>query len=55
MHQLDVSAGLALGERHPQRIEDEVCAHVRCQLPADDLAAEGVDHEGEEQVALPAA
>ena len=55
MHQLDVGAGVALGERHPQGVEDEVGAHVRGELPADDLAAEGVDHEGEEQVALPAA
>ena len=55
MHQLDVGAGLALGEGHPQSVEDEVGAHVWGKLPADDLAAEGVDHEGEEQVALPAA
>jgi hypothetical protein len=51
MDQLDV-AGLALGERYPQGVEHEVCAQVRSQLPADDLAAEGVEHEGEAEVAL---
>jgi len=53
--QLEVGAGPTLAERHPQRIEDEVGAHVGCQLPADDSAAEGVDHEGKERSALPGA
>ena len=55
MDQLDVGAGPALGERHPQRVEDEVGAHVVGELPADDPAAVDVDHEREEDDALPAA
>lgn len=35
--QLDVDARLAAMERHPQGIEDEVCAHVAGELPTDDL------------------
>jgi hypothetical protein len=44
-HQGEVGARLALAQGHPQRVEDEVGAHVGGKLPADDLAAEGVDHE----------
>ena len=51
----EVGAGLALAERHPQGVEHQVGAHVGGQLPADDLAGEGVDHEGEERRALPGA
>ena len=53
--QLDVRAVTAPGERHPQRVEDEVGAHVVGELPADDPAAVDVDHEREEDDALPAA
>jgi len=55
MHELDVGAGPALVERHPQRVEHEVGAHVRSELPADDAAAERIDHKGEEHQPLPAA
>jgi hypothetical protein len=55
MDQLDVRAAAALSERHLQCVEDEVGSHVRRELPADDLAAEGVDHEREEDEAFPAA
>jgi hypothetical protein len=55
VNERDVGAGRALAERHPQRVEDEGGAHVRRQLPADDAAAAGVDDEGEEHHALPAA
>src|SRR3954468_2524591 len=37
-HELDVGARAALAKRHAQRVEDEVGAPVRRQLPADDLA-----------------
>src|SRR3954464_8860277 len=40
--------GVALVDRHPQRVQDELGAHVRCELPADDPAAVGVQDEGEE-------
>ena len=53
MDEGDVGAGGAGSERHPQRIEDEVGAHVGGELPADDLAREGVDDEGEEARAFP--
>jgi hypothetical protein len=52
--QLDVGAGAAPVKRHSQRVEDEVGAHVRGELPADDHPAVGVEHEGEEDQALPA-
>ena len=55
MHERDVGAGPALGERHPQRVEDERGAHVVRELPADDAAAVDVDDEREEHDALPAA
>jgi len=37
--QLHVGAGPALVQRHPQRVEHEVGAHVRGELPADDAAS----------------
>ena len=40
-------AVLWCSERHPQGVEDEVCAHVAGELPADDFAAEDVDDEAE--------
>src|SRR5215207_3413355 len=55
MDQLHVGAGVAASQRHPQRVENEVGAHVGDELPADDPAAERVDHEAEEHDALPAA
>jgi hypothetical protein len=53
--QRDVGAGRAQAERHPQRVGDELGAHARRELPADDLAAVGVDDEAEEDDAFPAA
>ena len=38
MDQLDVGAGVATRERHPQRVEHEIGAHVAGELPADDPA-----------------
>ncbi len=55
MHERDVGALNTLGECHPQRVEDAVGAHVGGELPADDRAAEGVEHEREEDDAFPAA
>jgi hypothetical protein len=55
VHERHIGAGAALAERHPQRVEHERGAHVRRQLPAHDAAAVGVDHEREEDQALPAA
>src|SRR5438445_3143665 len=55
MDQLDIGAGAALAERHLERVEDEIGAHVRRELPADDLAAVRVDHEREEDEPFPAA
>jgi hypothetical protein len=55
VHEFDVGAGAATRERHPQRVKDEVGAHVPRELPADDPAAVDVDDEGEEHHALPAA
>jgi hypothetical protein len=45
VHEGDISAGRSLMQRHPQRVEHEVGAHVRRELPADDRPAIGVDHE----------
>ena len=53
--EVDVGAGLATRERHPQGIEDEIGAHVRRELPADDPSAEHVDDEAEEHHPLVAA
>src|SRR5207245_1861700 len=55
MDQLDIGAGAALAERHLESVEDEIGAHVRGELPADDLAAVRVDHEREEDEPFPAA
>src|SRR5215213_6346264 len=55
MDELDIGAGAAQVERHPQRVEDEIGAHVLGELPADDHPAVDVDHEGEEDRPLPAA
>ena len=54
MDELDVRAGPALGECHPERVEDEIGAHVIGELPAHDRAAVDVDHEREEDDAFPA-
>src|SRR6266581_4595378 len=40
VHELDVSAAAAQAERHLERIEHEIGAHVRGELPADDHPAE---------------
>ena len=40
MDQLHVGAGVATRERHAQRVEHEIGAHVARELPADDPAAE---------------
>jgi hypothetical protein len=53
--QLEVGAGPAAVERHLERVEDEVGAHVRGELPADDHPRVGVEHEREEDAALPTA
>jgi hypothetical protein len=54
-HEPEVGARLADGERHPQRVEHEVGAHVAGELPADDHPREHVDDEREVQDTLPAA
>jgi hypothetical protein len=41
--QRDSGALVTARERHAQDVEDEVGAHVRGELPADDPAAVGVD------------
>jgi hypothetical protein len=53
--QLDVCARTAAMKGHSQGVEDEVGAHVRGELPADDRSAVGVEHEGEEDESVPAA
>ena len=55
MDELDVGAGPALMQRHPERIEHEVGAHVAGELPADHAAREGVEDEREEHDTFPAA
>jgi hypothetical protein len=45
MDHLDVGTRLAAMQRHPQRLEDEVSAHVRGELPADDHPRVRVEHE----------
>jgi len=42
-------------EGHAQRVEDQVGAHVRGELPADHAAREHVEDEAKEHRALPAA
>src|SRR3954453_130347 len=44
---------LAPGERHPQRVDDELRAHVVGHRPADDLAREGVLDRGQIEPAFP--
>src|SRR5438093_7015966 len=53
--ELDVGAGAAQPERHLERVEHEVGAHVRRELPADDHPTVGGDHEREVDEPLPAA
>jgi len=55
VHELDVGAWVASGERHPQRVQDQVGAHVAGELPAHDHPAVGVNHEREEHDTFPAA
>jgi hypothetical protein len=55
LHELDVGARPALRERHAQRVEHQVGAHVAGELPANDPAAEDIEDEREEHRALPAA
>ena len=55
MHEREVGAVLAGTERHPQRVEDQVGAHVAGELPTDDAAGERVQHEAEEHGPFPAA
>ena len=50
-----VGVGAALADGHLQGVLDELGAHVRRELPADDHAAVAVDDEAEEHQALPAA
>jgi hypothetical protein len=54
VHERDVGAGPSLTERHPQRVQHQGGPHVTGQLPADDAAAVGIDHEREEHQAFPA-
>ena len=54
MDEADVGAA-ALAERHPECVEDEAGAHVGGELPAHDQPRKGVEDEGEEYDALPAA
>jgi hypothetical protein len=55
MDEVDVGAGPAVGERHSQRVENEIGAHVGRELPAHDAAREGVDDEAEKHHPFPAA
>ncbi len=55
MDELNVGSVAAAGERHPQRVEDEISAHVGGKLPADDAPAPDVDHKTEKHVSLPRA
>lgn len=38
--------------RHAQCVDDDAAGHVEPQAPADHLAAEQVDHHGQEQPVL---
>jgi hypothetical protein len=53
--QRHVGARVTGRERHPQRVQDQVGAHVVGELPAHDHPAVGIDHEAEEHDARPAA
>jgi hypothetical protein len=55
MNQRQVGAVLARAQRHPQRVENKVGAHVAGELPADHPARERVEDEREEHGPLPAA
>src|SRR3954470_23209804 len=55
MHEFDVGATATAREGHPERVENEVGAHVAGELPADDPAREDVDDEAEVDHPLPAA
>ena len=50
--QPDLLAWMTLEPRHAQRVDDNVTRHVLAQAPADHLAAEQVDHDGQEQPAF---
>jgi len=52
VHELGVAQVPAGAERHLQRVDDEPCAHVAGELPADDHAAEDIEHEREEHKPL---
>jgi hypothetical protein len=45
--------GLAAPDRHLQRLDDEFGAHVLGHRPADASSAEGVDDDGQVELALP--
>ncbi len=46
-------AGAALPDRHLERFDDELGAHVLGHRPADAAATEGVHDDGEVELALP--
>jgi hypothetical protein len=54
-YQSEVRARVASPERHPQRVEHQVGAHMPGELPADDPVREHVEHERELDHPLPAA
>jgi hypothetical protein len=54
MHEFDVGSVAAARERHAQRVEHQIGAHVAGQLPTDDTSRPHVDDEREEHDALPA-
>jgi hypothetical protein len=47
MDEFDVGAPAPPRERHPQRIQDQVGAHVARELPADHAPRPDIDHEAE--------
>jgi hypothetical protein len=51
MHQ--AGPRLAAGQRHSERVDDQLRLRIVAHRPADDRAAPGVEHTGEERVALP--
>jgi hypothetical protein len=53
MDELHLLDPLCHSEGHPESVEDEVGAHVRRELPADDRTVVGVDDERKEDEALP--
>jgi hypothetical protein len=50
---MDHAVGAPLGGRHGQGVQDERGLEVRGHRPADDAAAEGIEHHGEVQEARP--